>query len=122
MVTFVHVCWRDLRAGSSRIPANPENEARLISDSWRGLLISVTSHRTDIFCHRNSLVGDRAMFGTDKTKIPVVICAGCDEPMKAMVRKPVAFSNGLVDVTYVCETCLTHTIRTIKQDDKALTA
>ena len=62
------------------------------------------------------------MFGTDKTKILVVICTGCDEPMKAMVRKPVAFSNGLVDVTYVCETCLTHTIRTIKQDGKALTA
>ena len=60
------------------------------------------------------------MFGTEKTKIPVVICPGCDEPMKAMERKPVAFSNGLVDVTYVCETCHTHTIRTIKSDDKGL--
>ena len=79
--------------------ANPENEARLVSESWRGLLISGSSHRTDIFFHRNSLVGDRAMFGTDKTKIPVVICPGCDEPMKAMERKPVAFSHGLVDVT-----------------------
>ena len=62
------------------------------------------------------------MFGTEKTEIPVVICPGCDEPMKATERRPVAFSNGLVDVTYVCETCLTHTIRTIKEDDKALTA
>ena len=60
------------------------------------------------------------MFGTDKTKIPVVICTGCDEPMKAMVRKPVAFSNGLVDVTYVCETCGTHSVRTIKSDDNGL--
>ena len=60
------------------------------------------------------------MFGTDKTKIPVVICPGCDEPMKVLVRNPVAFSNGLVDVTYVCETCGTHSIRTIKPHDKGL--
>jgi hypothetical protein len=40
--------------------------------------------------------------------------------MKAMERKPVAFSNGLVDVTYVCETCHTDTIRTVKSDDKGL--
>jgi hypothetical protein len=83
------------------------------------LLISGSSHRTDIFFHRNSLVGDRAMFGTE-TKTPVVICPGCDEPMKAMVRNPVAFSNGLVDVTYVCETCVIHAIRTIKSDNKGL--
>jgi hypothetical protein len=63
--------------------------------------------------------GDRAMFGTD-SKLPIVMCPGCDEPMKAIERKPVAFSNGLVDVTFVCETCLTHTIRTIKADDKGL--
>jgi C4-type Zn-finger protein len=60
------------------------------------------------------------MFGTEKTKIPVVICPGCDEPMKAMERKEVAFSNGLVDVTYVCETCHTHIIRTVKPDGKGL--
>ena len=59
------------------------------------------------------------MFGTN-TKFPIVMCPGCDQPMKAMERKPVAFSNGLVDVTYVCATCLTHTIRTIKSDDKGL--
>ena len=58
------------------------------------------------------------MFGTEKTKIPVVVCPGCDEPMEAAERKPVAFSNGLVDVTYVCETCHTQIIRTIKLDDK----
>ena len=60
------------------------------------------------------------MFGTEKTKIPVVVCPGCDEPMKASERKPVAFSNGLVDVTFVCEGCQTHTIRTIKPDNKGL--
>ena len=59
------------------------------------------------------------MFGTE-TKLPVVMCPGCDQPMKAIERKPVAFSNGLVDVTFVCETCLTHTIRTIKPDNKGL--
>ena len=59
------------------------------------------------------------MFGME-TKLPVVMCPGFDLPMKAIERKPVAFSNGLVDVTYVCETCLTHTARTIKADDKGL--
>jgi hypothetical protein len=83
-------------------------------------LISGSSHRTDIFHHRNCEVGDRAMFGTDKTRTPVVICPGCDEPMKAIDRKPIAFSHGLVDVTYVCETCGTHSVRTIKSDDKGL--
>jgi C4-type Zn-finger protein len=59
------------------------------------------------------------MFGTE-TKGPIVMCPGCDEPMKAMERKPVAFSHGLVDVTYVCEMCGTHSVRTIKSDDKGL--
>ena len=47
-------------------------------------------------------------------------CPGCDLTTNAIERKPVAFSHGLVDVTYVCETCLTHTIRAIKPDDKGL--
>jgi C4-type Zn-finger protein len=59
------------------------------------------------------------MFGTE-TKAPIVMCPGCDEPMKAIEQKPIGFSNGLVDVTYVCEKCLTHTIRRIKPDDKGL--
>jgi len=63
--------------------------------------------------------GNRTMFGTE-TKAPIVMCPGCDEPMKAIEQKPIGFSNGLVDVTYVCETCHTHTIRTIKSDDKGL--
>jgi hypothetical protein len=59
------------------------------------------------------------MFGTE-TKLPIVICPGCDLPTKAIKRKPVTFSHALVDVTYVCETCLTHTVRTIKTGDKGL--
>ena len=39
------------------------------------------------------------MFGME-TKLPVVMCPGFDLTMKAIERKPVAFSNGLVDVTY----------------------
>ena len=84
-----------------------------------GLLITGSGHRTDTFCHRTRVVGDGAMFGTE-TKLPVVMCPGCDQPMKAIERKPVAFSNGLVDVTFVCEGCQTHTIRTIKPDNKGL--
>jgi C4-type Zn-finger protein len=64
-------------------------------------------------------VGDETMFGTE-TKAPIVTCPGCDESMKVIERKPIGFSNGLVDVRYVCETCLTHTIRTIKPDDRGL--
>jgi hypothetical protein len=56
------------------------------------------------------------MFG--KTKLPIVMCPGCEQPMKAIEGKPVGFSNGLVDVTYVCETCHTPTIRTIKPEDR----
>jgi hypothetical protein len=59
------------------------------------------------------------MFGTD-TKLPIVMCPGCDQPMKAIERKPVAFSNGLVDATYVCETCQFQTVRTIKSADRGL--
>jgi hypothetical protein len=59
------------------------------------------------------------MFGTE-TKLPVVMCPGCNLPMKAIERKPVAFSHALVDVTYLCDTCLTHTVRTIKAGDKGL--
>jgi hypothetical protein len=39
------------------------------------------------------------MIGTE-TKLPIVMCPGCDQPMKAIERKLVAFSHGLVDVTY----------------------
>ena len=55
------------------------------------------------------------MFGAE-TKLPIVMCPVCDQTMKAIERKAVAFSNGLIDVTYVCETCSTHTVRTIKPD------
>ena len=85
----------------------------------QGLWISVSSHRTDTFRHRTRVVGTGAMFGTD-TKFPIVKCSGCELPMKAIERKPVAFSNGLVDVTFVCEACQTHTICTIKPGDKGL--
>jgi C4-type Zn-finger protein len=60
------------------------------------------------------------MLGTEKTKTAVVICPGCDEPMKVIERKPVGFINELVDVTYVCEMCHTHIIRTVKPDGKGL--
>ena len=100
-------------------PSSRKNKPRLISESWRGLLKSTTGHRTNTFHHRNCVARDKTMFGTE-AKSPIVMCPGCDQPMKAMERKPVGFSNGLVDVTYVCEACLTHTIRTIKPDDKVL--
>jgi C4-type Zn-finger protein len=47
----------------------------------------------------------------------VVMCPGCDQPMKPVECKAIQFTNGLVDVTYLCEKCETRTIRTIKEDD-----
>lgn len=47
----------------------------------------------------------------------VVMCPGCDRPMKPVECKPILCTNGLVDVTYFCEKCETRTIRTIKEDD-----
>jgi hypothetical protein len=47
----------------------------------------------------------------------LVVCPGCDQPMKAIDYKPIMFSNGLADVTYRCEICQMTTIRTVRQDD-----
>ena len=47
---------------------------------------------------------------------PVVTCPGCNRPMRQLEQKPILFSNGLSDVTFVCETCGMHTIRTVKRD------
>ena len=45
---------------------------------------------------------------------PVVLCPGCDVPMKAVEQKPVRSVDGLSDVTYFCEKCRTKNIRTTK--------
>ena len=45
---------------------------------------------------------------------PIVMCPGCDEPMKPVEQKPILSTDGLVDVTYYCERCRTKTVRTIK--------
>ena len=46
--------------------------------------------------------------------LSIVMCPGCDEAMKPVEQKPILSADGLVDVTYFCETCRTRTIRTIK--------
>lgn len=52
-------------------------------------------------------------------KSPIVMCPGCDQPMTAVERKHILFTNGLVDVTYVCEACDTRSIRTENPDERA---
>ncbi|HEY2183653.1 MAG TPA: hypothetical protein VGH39_01560 [Xanthobacteraceae bacterium] len=47
-------------------------------------------------------------------KLPIVICPGCNKPMKP--GKPKTITKDLADVTYVCEHCGTKTERTIKED------
>jgi RNase P subunit RPR2 len=51
---------------------------------------------------------------------PVVMCPGCKAPMQPREFKPILFSNGMTDVTYVCETCGMSTIRMLRNDDKRI--
>ena len=87
-------------------------------DSLRPIWLDLRALEADKSCRRGPHA-QAANVRNGKKKIPVVICPSCDEPMKAIERKPVD-SERLVDVTYVCETCHTHTIRTIKPDGKGL--
>ena len=59
------------------------------------------------------------MVAAFEKKLPVVICPGCNKPMKP--GKPKSITNksvtkDLSDITYVCEHCGTRTERTIKED------
>jgi C4-type Zn-finger protein len=56
------------------------------------------------------------MVGHDQ-QTAVVMCPGCDGPMKPVERKPIMFTEGLVDVTYFCERCRMRTIRTVSPDN-----
>jgi hypothetical protein len=49
----------------------------------------------------------------DKTEVRV-LCPGCARLMVAVDRKPVLFSNGLVQVIFRCEGCGTETTRAVK--------
>jgi len=42
------------------------------------------------------------------------MCPGCKVAMKPIGIKPILFTDGLSDVTYVCERCGTETTRAIK--------
>jgi hypothetical protein len=46
----------------------------------------------------------------------VVMCPGCNRPMREVQQRPIAVSDGLVDVTFTCEVCHMHTIRIMKRD------
>ena len=49
-------------------------------------------------------------------KVSAVLCPGCILAMKEVEQKPILFSHGLCDVTFVCEICHMHTVRTMKRD------
>lgn len=46
---------------------------------------------------------------------PAVKCPGCQRRMAPMDRKPILFTDCLVDVTYVCEWCGTQTKRAVRE-------
>jgi len=48
--------------------------------------------------------------------IGVVMCPGCDEPMKVVDDKPVLSADNLIEVTYVCPRCQMSTKRLLSAD------
>jgi len=60
----------------------------------------------------------RSMARPSRT-LPQVTCPGCKKPMTPGTPTPIAGSNNLADVRYVCETCGTTSVRRIKLDDLA---
>ena len=46
-------------------------------------------------------------------KEPAMTCPGCRGRMSPEDREPILFTDGLVDVTYLCEWCGTETKRAI---------
>jgi RNase P subunit RPR2 len=53
-----------------------------------------------------------------KKKAPVVMCPGCNKPMRPGKAEPILFAKGLLDITYVCERCGTRTKRTVKEAEE----
>ena len=82
------------------------------------MFVSIQPATERTHSHRKS-AGGLPMFGTEK-RLPILMCPGCEQPTQAIERRPVGFSNGFVDVTYVCETCVIHTTRTVKPGDTGL--
>ncbi len=54
------------------------------------------------------------MVAASQKKLPVVICPGCNKPMKP--GRPKSVTKDLADITYVCESCGTATERTMKEE------
>ena len=46
---------------------------------------------------------------------PAATCACCQHRMAAVDRKPILFTDGLVDVTYMCDWCGTETKRAVRE-------
>ena len=49
-----------------------------------------------------------------RAKEPAMICPGCRGRMSAEDFEPILFTDGLVDVTYMCEWCGTEAKRAIR--------
>ena len=49
---------------------------------------------------------------------PIVLCPGCQQPMKAGEPKLIPSVPGLADITYVCESCGMTSLRTIKAPEE----
>jgi len=49
---------------------------------------------------------------------PAATCAACQRRMAPVDRKPILFTDGLVDVTYMCDWCGTETKRAVREPAK----
>jgi hypothetical protein len=58
-----------------------------------------------------ALTDDMGSYPTE----PAATCPGCQRRMAATDRKPILFTDCLVDVTYMCEWCGTQTKRAVRE-------
>jgi C4-type Zn-finger protein len=49
---------------------------------------------------------------------PATNCPSCQRPMASIDRKPILFTDSLIDVTYMCEWCGTETKRAVREQIK----
>ena len=62
-----------------------------------------------------ALTDDMGSYPTE----PAATCPGCQRRMAATDRKPILFTDCLVDVTYMCEWCGTETKRAVREPSKS---
>jgi hypothetical protein len=82
-------------------------------ESQTGQGATITTQRGNLFGLKQQLRGAGGM-QDHVDDPPIVRCPGCDQPMEAKERTPVA--ERLVDIRYVCAGCGMETKRTVADE------